>query len=226
MSTPCQLIETKYRRDTKSQVYTSVLPADRSNYLLKQERGHKVDGKFVAGPAPNVQRENTFNLGQPVTQETGFLDYVNRFGFQCINKITGHVHDTDENGMVKTPNGVNAPVKEDCVLSCYQVRGNSKECFNCIAASQYISRCPFQTNDTDEIAQTLKEAVQCTSVISETDLSEDQVFKAIDRPYVEENVDNTIYYVLASIGGLLLCIFLILMYYYKWKNSPVQQRPM
>jgi hypothetical protein len=213
MTTPCQVMAAAYSRDTGEPTYQNV--TDRETWLYSNDYGYMENGEFKSGTAPD--RTLYANLAKPVSKEEGFVPYVNERGFQCINKITGHIQEKDENGMTKNPGLNQAFTQEDCVLQCYQTKGTSDSCFDCISKSQFLSRCPFKESDPSDIKDVLKNAVQCTSIISDTDLSPDQVFKAIDRPFNEESVP-TIYIVLASVGGFMIILFLILLYVYEWKH--------
>ena len=205
-----------YSRDTGEPTYKNA--TNREDWLFSNDYGYIEDGKFKSGTVPDGKRNLYANLGKPVSKEEGFLPYVNERGFQCINKVTGFIQEKDENGMMKNPGLDQGFTEEDCVLQCYQTKGTSDSCFDCISKSKFLSRCPFKEGDPGEIKQKIKDAVQCTSVISDTDLSTDQIFKAIDRPYNEESFP-TIYIVLASVGGFMIILFLILMYVYEWKKK-------
>lgn len=142
MASTCEALGERYARESGDPI-----PANNDNvdaldtWLFRDvDRCIDSDGKFTdAEPPCSSTQVHGF-------KQDGFIAWLNERGFQCVNKITGRIHDPD-----KPPGPSQAPPKSACSPQCLQY--NSKTCMDCVQQilKDDPNRCP--TSDVNTVSQ-------------------------------------------------------------------------
>lgn len=163
----CFLLAGRYALENKTPVPDASADEQvKSKWLLQQNWTCWLPGESaprkpeecedVSSAVPVQSRRPKFNY----LQESGFMDYVNRRGLQCINKITGVTQGLDaETGNVKVADRDTSLPATHCVNECYNVNHESAECFECVAS--VLQNQPDLCPEAIPLATELARAVDC-----------------------------------------------------------------
>jgi len=114
-------------------------------------------------------------------KESGFLNYVNIRGMNCINRVLGKFLQKDENGDVLIP-GPDVPLPEPkCAVICTNVTRQSKMCFECVAQAleENPDLCPDWKNQPKDRDKELYKAIDCQTCVAERAKTVDDAWRCI-----------------------------------------------
>jgi hypothetical protein len=149
-------------------------------------------------PGPTGQIRSNLASRPPVLnylKSEGFLDWVNRRGLQCVNRIVGNFYGLNTTtGQANRPGPSITPHDSQCWGTCYNATTNSEICFECIKSVliKDPKLCPEIDPHSPADDNLIKESISCHECVgSQAAFIQSQAENAQpDSPDLDKMMDN------------------------------------
>ena len=143
------------------------------------------DAADFEGGTPSSKKEVKNGISAHYLEEKGFLDWVNKRGSRCLNRITGkavahNFRGSDGKGVPYEPPGRDRPFpKSYCAGACFNPNPDQVTCFECVKQvletessvdSELLEACPelYDGKTTTQVdTDLIQQALQCHQCIGD-----------------------------------------------------------
>lgn len=155
--TACKIMSDEYAKETGITTPSgSATPKEKDDWLLS-ETNKCIDGSGnVTDNKPPCSSSET-----RLTEQSGYLAYLNERGNKCIGRITGQHYPPHQ-----PPGDTHPYPQSECNAECRNYRSNKKECVACIQKilDKNPERCPSVAKNID----VLEKSLTCMDCIADT----------------------------------------------------------